>query len=299
MQRRYKTGRGSNLKILAGVLVLGVSAAAIGIGVTSHGATPAAQSASYDSGYHATGMGEWTMLDSAVAGWGSSMGSSLSQLASVKQLTYGQSTEHGKTLDVQRGIVVFASQRFLILQSKNGALHLWVLSGRTGFENVADSRSGTTALTTSPSASMQAVNDGQMIPAVDMLAGDATTAAGLLTPSSKPQTVMVQVAGTDLTVTVTITRNTAAMSQTATMPASGSPVSDPASMTASAWSTAGMTSSLARGDLAMVVGSRSHGLLHAQIVLYTPLSVGDVGGYLGGANQPGGAPAPTAESTHY
>ena len=35
---------------------------------------------------------------------------------------------------------------------------------------------------------------------------------------------------------------------------------------------------LARGDLALVVGTRSHWTLHAQLVLFTPLSSADVGG---------------------
>ena len=35
---------------------------------------------------------------------------------------------------------------------------------------------------------------------------------------------------------------------------------------------------LARGDLALVVGTRSHWTLHAQLVLFTPLSTADVGG---------------------
>jgi hypothetical protein len=308
MQRRSQMSRPrrnsrSNMKTRLGVvgtaLVLG--GGAVAAVVASHGSGPAAAlSASYNSRYHMAGMTEWNTLDSAMNGWGSSMGTSLSQLASVNQETFSQTTQHSKSLDVQRGIVVFASQHFLILQSKDGGLHLWALSGNTQFQNVATSMTGTTALTASSSASTQAVMDGQMVPAVVMMAGDATTAAGMLTPSYHPQTVTVQVAGTDLTVTVTITRNTATMSQTATVPTSGFPMPDPTMMTMSAWSTAGGMTNLARGDLAMVVGSRSHGLLHASIVLYTPLSVSDVGGYLGKGNPPHQATAaPTAEATHW
>lgn len=312
MQRRSqmsrpRRNRRSNMKTRVGVvataLVLG--GGAVAAVVASHGSGPAAAlSASYNSRYHMSGMTEWNTLDSAMNGWGSSMGTSLNQLASVNQETLSQTTQHSKSLDVQRGIVVFASQHFLILQSKDGSLHLWALSGHTQFENVATSMTGTTALTASSSASTQAVMEGQMVPAVVMMAGDATTAAGMLTPSYHPQTTTIQVAGTDLTVTVTITRNMATMSQTATVPTSGFPMADPTTMTMSAWSTAaGSMTNLARGDLAMIVGSRSHGLLHASIILYTPLSVSDVGGYLGKGNPPHPATsataAPTAEATHW
>jgi hypothetical protein len=302
MQRRSqmsrpRRNRRSNMKIIAGGIVLGVSAAAIGISVASHGSgTVAAQSASYSSRSHTKGMSEWSLLNSAMDGWGSSMRSSLSQLASVNQQTFSQTTQHDKTLDVQRGIVVFASQHFLILQSKNGDLHLWALSGHTQFQNEANSTNGSTALSTNSSVSRQAVQGGLMTPEVNMMIGDATTAEAMLTPTSQPQTTTIQVAGTDLTVTVTITRNTATMTQTATVPSSGLPVSDPTTMTTSAWSTAGNTTNLARGDLILAVGTRSHGLLHASLILYTPLSVGDLGGYLGTGNP---AASATQAGTHW
>jgi len=41
------------------------------------------------------------------------------------------------------------------------------------------------------------------------------------------------------------------------------------------------TNSLARGDLAVIVGTRTHWTLHAQLVLFTPLSAGTVGGTTG------------------
>jgi hypothetical protein len=44
---------------------------------------------------------------------------------------------------------------------------------------------------------------------------------------------------------------------------------------------------LARGDLALVVGTRSHWTLHAQLVLFTPLSSADVGGSGSGSGSTG------------
>ena len=285
MQRRPYLGRRprrnsrANVKTRVGIaataLVLGGGAAAVVI--ASHGPTSsAALSASYNSqymGHRQSAMTEWNLLNSAVNGWSSARGTSMTQMASVSQEAFGQTTEHGKTLDTQRGTVVFASRHFLILQSKNGSMHLWLLSGQTKFENVANSTTGTTAMTGSTSVSQQAVNDGNMDPLIELLTGgNQATATQMLTPASQPQTVSVAVPGTNLTVTVTVTQNTANVTQTGTMPASGTSVTDPATTTQNAWTTAGTRTNLARGDVAMVVGTRSHGLLHAQVVLYTPLS---------------------------
>jgi hypothetical protein len=125
------------------------------------------------------------------------------------------------------------------------------------------------------------------------VAGSPTTAAAMLTPTTAPQTVTVQVANTDLTVTVTITRSTATVSQTATTPANTMPVRSPFTFTQSAWQAA---SSVARGDLAVVVGTRSHWTLHAQLVLFSPLSASDV---TAGTNHPATTVSPTASPTHW
>ena len=178
-------------------------------------------------------------------------------------------------LAVQRGIVVLATKKFLILQSANGSLHLWLLSGNTKFQNVSSTTAGTQALTANTSATQQAMTSGNMIPATTLLAGSPTTAAALLTPTPAAQTVTVQVANTSLTVTVTVTRSTATVTQTATTPATSMPTWSPTTFTQNAWLP---MRGLARGDLALVAGTRSHWTLHAQLVLFTPLSTADVGG---------------------
>ncbi len=134
---------------------------------------------------------------------------------------------------------------------------------------------GTMALTGSASVTQQEMSSGNMIPATSLLAGSPETAAALLTPAAVPETASVQVANTDLTVTVTVTGGTATVSQTATTPATGAPVPDQVTFTQNAWQA---TDSIARGDLAVVVGMRSHGTLHAQLILFTPLSTEVVGG---------------------
>jgi hypothetical protein len=210
------------------------------------------------------------MLATALADWKSARSGTYRQLAQLTSARgFSQATHRSQTLDIQRGIVVLATNQFLILQSANGGLHLWLLSAGTKFQNVSASAAGTAALTASTSATRQAMQTGNMTPATTLLAGSTATAASMLTPAAAAQTVSVQVANTDLTVTVTVTRNTARVSQTATTPVNARPAPMATSYTLNAWHA---TNSVARGDLAVVVGTRSHWTLHAQLVLFSPLS---------------------------
>jgi hypothetical protein len=273
MARDRRYGKGSvktRVGIATAVLVGGaVAAAAV---VASHGAAPAATSAAYASHFG----NEGTMISSAMNSWSWSKQSSYSELAQLTQARqFSQTTHQGKMFAVQRGIVVLATKKFLILQSSNGSLHLWLLSGNTHFQNVSNTMTGTQALTASTSAAQQAMWSGNMMPATTLLAGSPTTAAAMLTPTPAAQTVTVQVANTNLTVTVTVTRSMATVNQTATTPWTSMPTWNPTTFTQNAWMP---RNGLTRGDLALVVGTRSHWTLHAQLVLFTPLSTSAVGG---------------------
>ncbi len=300
MGRDRRTGR-PNIKTRVGIataVLVGGGAIGVAAVAASHGASPAAQSAGYSSRIsHSHTASEWGQLNSVLSNWGTSQ---LNTLASMTQPTYSQTAMHGKTLAEQRGIVVLATHKFLIVQSANGALHLWLLSGKTMIQNVANSTSGTHAMTGNASATTQAMQSGNMIPAAELMAGSPLTASQLLTPARTPVTVTVQVAGTNLTVTVTVSGNTATVSQTATTPLNANPMWNPFTTTQNAWMTAANGSKLARGDLVLVVGTRSHHLLHAQVVLFSPLTTAVVGG---GGNGPRPTPtrtAPTGVSgTHF
>ena len=288
-QKRFRTRAGIAAAVLAGGGAIGVAAVA----ATSHPAATAAKPAAYTSQVS----NEGTMLSAAMTDWSRSRQSSYAALARLTWARgFSQTTHRGRTLAIQRGIVVLATRRFLILQSANGSLHLWLLSGATRFQNVSTTAAGTSALTGSPSATTQAMNLGNMLPATTLLAGSPTTAATMLTPTTAPQTVTVQVANTDLTVTVTITRSTATVSQTATTPANTAPAPNPSRFTQNAWQA---TSTVARGDLALVVGARSLGTLRAQLVLFTPLSASAVGGTAGGTAGNHLAATPTTSPAHW
>src|SRR5215470_6962241 len=244
--RRYgksftKTRVGIATAILAGGAVAAGAALA-----ANHGAAATATSAAFSS--HAANEG--TVLSSAMTNWNGSRQSAYAQLARLTQARqFSQVRHHGKTLAVQRGIVVLATKKFLVLRSSNGSLHLWLLSGRTRFQNVSNTMAGTRAMTASTSAAQQAMRSGNMIPATSLLAGSPTTAAALLTPVPAAQTVTVQVANTDLTVTVTVTRSTATVNQTATTPANARPAAMASTFTMNAFQA---INSLARGDLAVI-----------------------------------------------
>ena len=96
--------------------------------------------------------------------------------------------------------------------------------------------------------------------------------------------------------TVTVTRTTATVNQTATTPANAMPVPMASTFTMNAWQAA---NSLARGDRAVIVGTRAHWTLHAQLVLFTPLSISVVGGATG--SKPGAklAATPSPTPTHW
>jgi hypothetical protein len=281
-----KTGAG-----LAAAAVLGGGAIAVAAVAGGDNAGIVAAPAAHTTRFASEG----TLLAAALTDWNSSKQASYAQLAQTSARGYSQTSHRGKTLDIQRGIVVLATNQFIILQSANGSLHLWLTTGATRFQNVSASTAGTAALTANTAATQQAMESGNMIPATTLLAGSPTTAAAMLTPSTATQTVTVQVAGTDLTVTVTVTRSTATVAQTATTPANAMPAPMMTSFTMNAWQA---TNALARGDLAVIAGTRSHHMLHAQLVLFSPLSTSMVGGNTG-SKLTKRAATPSASPTHW
>jgi len=277
--RRYGRSRTAVLKTRVGiataVVVVSGAIAATAVAASSHSAGIAAAPAAHAARLSSEG----TMLAAALADWNSSQQGSYSQLAQLTAAPgFSQTTHHGSMLAIQRGIVVLATNQFIILQSANGSLHLWLTSAGTKFQNVSSTAAGTAALTANTTATQQAMQSGNMVPATTLLAGSPTTAAAMLTPTPATQTFTVQVANTDLTVTVTVKRTTATVNQTATTPANAMPVPMASTFTMNAWQA---TNSLARGDLAVIVGTRTHWTLHAQLVLFIPLSASTVGGATG------------------
>src|ERR1700748_39365 len=158
--RRYgKTTVKTRGGIATAILVGGAVAAVAALPAT-HGAAATATSAAFSS--HASTEG--TVLSSAMTNWNGSRQSSFAQLARLTQVRqFSQVRHNGRTLAVQRGIVMLATKKFLILRSANGSLHLWLLSGQTQFQNVAATTAGMKAMTASTSAAQQAMASGNML----------------------------------------------------------------------------------------------------------------------------------------
>src|SRR6201995_5693267 len=137
--RRYrKTTVKTRVGIATAILVGGAVAAGAGL-ADNHGGAGTAPAAAFSS--HASTEG--TVLSSAMTNWNGSRQSSFAQLARLTQARqFSQVRHNGRTLAVQRGIVVLATKKFLILRSSNGSLHLWLLSGKTKFQNVSNSMAG-------------------------------------------------------------------------------------------------------------------------------------------------------------
>jgi hypothetical protein len=293
MARARRYGK-SSVKTRVGIataLLAGGAVAAAAVLASSHGGAATATSAAYSTGFG----NEGNTLSSAMSNWNGSRQSSYTALAGLTQARqFSQTSHRGKVLAVQRGIVVLATKKFLILQSANGSLHLWLLTGRTQFQNVSATTAGMKAMTASPSAAQQAMVSGNMLPSTTLLAGSPTTAAAMLTPTPAAQTVTVQIANTNLTVTVTVTRSTATVSQTATTPLNSMPAWSPVTFTQGAWMA---PNTVARGDLALVAGTRSHWTLKAQLVLFAPLTTADIGGRAAAPVTP--VTQPTAVATHW
>ena len=150
--RRFGRNRSAVLKTGAGIAtaaVLGGGAIAVAAMAGGHPAGIVAAPAAHTTRF----ANEGTMLAAALADWNSSKQGSYSQLAQMTSARgFSQTSHQGKTLDIQRGIVVLATKRFIILQSANGSLHLWLTSGATTFQNVSGTTAGTDALTASSSA---------------------------------------------------------------------------------------------------------------------------------------------------
>jgi len=258
--RRYPAGsRRSNLKarlgIATAVVVGGGAIGEVTLATTSHPGTTAAQAVGYHRHYSyygnqandlAAGLSDYSWSHARAFSY-------FSQLANTNRETEVW-RGHSK-LAFERGTVVLATKRFVLIRAANGSFNVWWLSGGTKVTNVAASMTGTTALTGSTWAAGAAMN-GQMAPAAAMLTGNTTAARRVLAPTAA--TITVHVVGTGITVSVTVTRNVATVAQNSTW-----------------WRQPAMTTAvgLQRGDLVLIAGTRADWALHAKVILIEKTSV--------------------------
>ncbi len=258
----------ARLAVAAAVLVGGGAAGVVAFAANHGGtATATAESAGFTRSFHHT-ISEPMALTKALNDRGMSSQASMTTLADMTPMrTFSQMEYRHTMLAVQRGIVLLATKKFIVVRSANGAIHLWWLSGATRVKDVVSSASGMAAMTGSYTATNSALSTGDMVPTENVVAGSTSVVSQLTTPVAKPTTITINTGGQLITITVasstaTVTEPTAMAAQTM----------EPAMMTAqttrtrqSAW---WATHGVQRGDLVLVAGTRTDGKLKAELVLF-------------------------------
>ena len=258
---RSVSGR-TRLAVAAAVLVAGGAAGVVAISA-GHGGSTAAQSAGYTTGIHNT-ISEQVALTDALGSWSKSETASLTTLSKMTPMrAYSQMEYHNTVLDAQRGIVLLATKKFLVIRSANGSLHLWVLSGATQFKDISSTATGMTAMTGSWTAATAAMTTGNMAPSEEVVAGSTSMVSQLTTLAAKTSSMTISTGGQ--TVTINVSRSTATVWTKTTTTTT--------TITKTVQPTFQRNWGLERGDLVLIVGTRSHGQLKAGLVLFAaPLS---------------------------
>jgi hypothetical protein len=250
----------ARLAVAAAVLVGGSAAGAVALAANHGGANATtADSAGFIRSSHQ--FSEQTVLTDAVDSRGSSQSRTLALLAELTQLrSFVQLQVHHTTIAAQRGIVVLATKKFLVVESANGSLHLWWWNQATEFKDVDATMTGMSALTGSHMAATAAMT-GNMAPAADVMAGSMGRLNLLTTPMAQPTTITINTGGT--VITITVAASTATVAQPMTMMTGHQTTRTRQSAW---WATHG----LQRGDLVFIAGTRMHGELKADLVLFAP-----------------------------
>jgi hypothetical protein len=255
----------ARLAVAAAVLVGGGAASVVAVGA-SHGGGPAtttAESAGFTRSFHHT-VSEQTALTEVLNSPGMPSSRSMTALADMTQMrTFSQMVHHHTTIAVQRGIVLLATKKFLVVRSANGAIHLWWLSGATRVKDVGSSASGMAAMTGSYPATNMAMSTGDMVPSENVVAGSTRVVSQMTTPVARPTTITI--ATGNQVITITVASSTATVTQPMMQPATMTMTAQTTRTRQSAW---WATHGVRRGDLVLVAGTRVHGALKAKLVLF-------------------------------
>jgi hypothetical protein len=134
------------LAVAAAVLVGGGAAGVVAI-AASHGSATAAESAGYTTSYQHQ-LSEPAALSSAMNGWSESPSRSLQTLSQMPPVHNSWSAPwHHVTLAVQRGIVIAANRKEIVVKSADNEIEVWWLSRGTKILNVGGSKTGMNAMT--------------------------------------------------------------------------------------------------------------------------------------------------------
>lgn len=263
----------ARLGIATAVLIGGGAVGVAAVAASNQGpATTTEQTAGFMLNFHHR-ISERTALSSALNTWASSQQRSMNTLAQmVPMRDFSQVWGSHRTMyAAQRGVVVLATHRFLLVKSANGQMHLWWLSAATHVKNVAASATGLIAMTGNNMAAMQAMMHRNMAPASMAMAGSGNAAAQMSAPATRPATVTILSGNEVITITITgmSASVTVAPAGTSTPPAMTAPASTPTPTSTATQPAFTATRHVARGDLVFIVGARVHGMLVAKLVLFS------------------------------
>jgi hypothetical protein len=335
--RNRRSNRQANMKarigIATAVLVGGGAVGVAAVATASHGpATTTTQNDAFSALNFRHHLSEQSALSSAFSTWSWSHQRSLTTLAQMVPMrtfamAWGHQGHHRTQFAAQRGVVEavgnVGTKQFLLVKSANGKVELWWANGNTVFQNVAGNALGMTAMTGNTSTAQQMANNN-VAPAAVTMAGSTATVNQMTAPVVKPITITLNVNGQTITIiirgaTASATTPTATPTATATATMAATPTATAtmtATPTATATSTAMATSTatatatpimtatqpvtttaIARGDLVLITGVRSHGRLTAQLVLFSAPTTTPVTTPTGTATSTGTATTPTGTAT--
>ena len=194
----------ARLGIATAVLVGGGAIGVAAVAAANHGtAATTAQSAGFTLNFHHT-ISEQQALSSALSTWGQSQQKSMTTLAEMAPMrTFNQFWSHRTEFAAQRGVVVLATKKFLLVKSADRQLHLWWLNGATKVRNVGASATGMAAMTGNDAAATAAMKTNNMAPAAVTMAGSTSAVSQMAAPVSKPTTITVDTGNQVITITIT------------------------------------------------------------------------------------------------
>ena len=173
----------ARLGIATAVLVGGGAIGVAAVAAANHGtAATTAHSAGFTLNFHHT-ISEQQALSSALSTWGQSQQQSMTTLAEMAPMrTFNQFWSHRTEFAAQRGVVVLATKKFLLVKSADRQLHLWWLNGATKVRNVGASATGMAAMTGNNTAATAAMKTNNMAPAAVTMAGSTSAVSQMAAP---------------------------------------------------------------------------------------------------------------------
>lgn len=292
--RRYGASRTAKARaaIAAAVVIGGGAAGVAAVASGGHGPVSASSAGFINNTHRHHWMSQSTALPAALTSWGRTQHSRMHSFMMLQNMqparNFTQVRHHRQQFAMQRGMVLFVQPRhWMVVQSADGQMHLWMLSRHTNIQNVANTLAGTNALLGNSGAALAAMNHNNTNPALQWMAGSMRRANQMVNPAPQPTTITLNVAGTNTTVTITITQGTAKVSQKNTG------MGNTGTMTQNLWM---QQNQLMHGDMVLVAGLRTHHTLHAQLVLFMPPATNPTGNPTGTASATA-APTGTATAT--